>query len=52
MTKGLFITGTGTDVGKTFATGVLVKKVLPTSDLCYRCTGKNVAGSRCELRLL
>ena len=25
MTKGLFITGTGTDVGKTFATGVLVK---------------------------
>lgn len=27
MTKGLFITGTGTDVGKTFVTGLLVKKL-------------------------
>lgn len=27
MTKGLFITGTGTDVGKTYVTGLLVKKI-------------------------
>lgn len=27
MAKGLFITGTGTDVGKTFVTGLLVKRV-------------------------
>lgn len=27
MTKGLFITGTGTDVGKTYVTGLLVKKL-------------------------
>lgn len=27
MSKGLFITGTGTDVGKTFVTGLIVKKL-------------------------
>ena len=27
MSKGLFITGTGTDVGKTFVTGLIVKKI-------------------------
>lgn len=28
MAKGLFITGTGTDVGKTYVTGLIVKKLL------------------------
>ena len=27
MTKGLFITGTGTDIGKTFVTGLILKKL-------------------------
>ena len=27
MSKGLFITGTGTDVGKTYVTGLIVKKL-------------------------
>ena len=27
MTKGIFVTATGTDVGKTFVSGLLVKKV-------------------------
>lgn len=27
MAKALFITGTGTDVGKTFVTGLIVKKL-------------------------
>lgn len=27
MAKGLFITGTGTDVGKTYVTGLLVRKL-------------------------
>ena len=27
MSKGLFITATGTDVGKTYATALLVKKL-------------------------
>ena len=27
MTKGVFITGTGTDVGKTYAAGLLLKKL-------------------------
>ena len=27
MTKGIFITGTGTDVGKTYAAGLLLKKL-------------------------
>ena len=27
MSKGLFVTGTGTDVGKTFITGLLLKKL-------------------------
>ena len=27
MSKGLFITGTGTDIGKTYVTGLIVKKL-------------------------
>ena len=27
MSKGIFITGTGTDVGKTYVTGLIVKKL-------------------------
>ena len=27
MSRGLFITGTGTDVGKTYVTGLIVKKL-------------------------
>jgi len=27
MSRNLFITGTGTDVGKTFVTGLIVKKL-------------------------
>ena len=27
MSKALFVTGTGTDVGKTFVTGLIVKKL-------------------------
>ena len=34
MTKGIFITGTGTDVGKTYAAGLLLKKL--------RESGRNV----------
>ena len=30
MSKGLFITGTGTDVGKTYVTGLIVKKLQET----------------------
>ena len=35
MSKGLFITGTGTDVGKTFVSGLILKKL--------RESGKNAA---------
>jgi len=35
MAKALFITGTGTDVGKTFVTGLIVKKL--------KDSGKNAA---------
>ena len=27
MGKGIFVTGTGTDVGKTFVTGLIIKKL-------------------------
>ncbi len=27
MSKGIFITGTGTDIGKTYVTGLIVKKL-------------------------
>ena len=27
MSKGIFITGTGTDIGKTYVTGLLLKKL-------------------------
>lgn len=32
MSKGLFITGTGTDVGKTFVTGLIVKKLVENGE--------------------
>lgn len=36
MSKGLFITGTGTDVGKTFVTGLIVKKLAENREnACY-----------------
>lgn len=36
MSKGLFITGTGTDVGKTFITGLIVKKLAENREnACY-----------------
>ena len=34
MTKGIFVTATGTDVGKTYISGLLVKKM---RDLKYNC---------------
>lgn len=34
MSKGIFITATGTDVGKTYISGLLVKKM---RDLKYDC---------------
>lgn len=27
MGKGIFVTGTGTDVGKTYVTGLIIKKI-------------------------
>lgn len=30
MSKNLFVTGTGTDVGKTYVTGLIVKKLRET----------------------
>ena len=33
MSKNLFITGTGTDVGKTFVTALIVKKLAQKSRL-------------------
>ena len=33
MSKGLFITATGTDVGKTYATALLVKKLVQAGRL-------------------
>ena len=27
MSKALFVTGTGTDIGKTFVTGLIIKKL-------------------------
>ncbi|MBQ3943095.1 MAG: AAA family ATPase, partial [Elusimicrobia bacterium] len=35
MSKGLFITGTGTDIGKTYVTGLILKKL--------RGSGRNAA---------
>lgn len=35
MSKNIFITGTGTDIGKTFVTGLIIKKL--------RESGKNAA---------
>ncbi|MBQ4465738.1 MAG: dethiobiotin synthase, partial [Oscillospiraceae bacterium] len=34
MSKGLFITGTGTDTGKTYITGLLLKKLRETGKTC------------------
>ena len=34
MTKGIFVTATGTDIGKTFISGLLVKKM---RDLGFNC---------------
>lgn len=31
MSKNLFVTGTGTDVGKTYVTGLIVKKLRETA---------------------
>ena len=34
MSKGIFITGTGTDIGKTYVTGLIVKKLRVLKE-CY-----------------
>lgn len=34
MSKGIFITGTGTDIGKTYVTGLLLKKLNENSNSC------------------
>ena len=62
MSKGIFITGTGTDIGKTYVTGLIVKKLRESgADAAYykaamsgnerrvdgRCpAGKNNVGNR------
>lgn len=34
MAKTLFVTGTGTDVGKTYITGLILKKIVENNDVC------------------
>lgn len=45
MTKGIFVTATGTDVGKTFVSGLLVKKS-GSADLTADITNLLLAGRR------
>ena len=50
MSKGLFITGTGTDVGKTYVTGLIVKKLRELGSCAYykaAVSGKCAMTRRC-----
>ena len=46
MSKGIFITATGTDIGKTFVTALIVKKLRDVAQYCETHYGKH-AGFAC-----
>lgn len=48
MKKALFITGTGTDIGKTYVTGLIVKKIAGCWFECWLLQGRIIrCGTRC-----